>query len=154
MLLLFLLCMIVIGAESLHGQVLLDQLLLLLIEFEAHGGVFAGRHLKLFQLVKVPHIGVFHKPIQLLDDLFGLFHLLVFEVDLPIKGLKGEVMRVMGYISLLLILELFKQILFFIPLCQELGPHLDDLAARKKLVWAELEARTRYRFELHKVVKV
>ena len=63
MLLLFLLCMIVIGAEGLHGQVLLDQLLLLLIKFEAHCGVFAGRHFELLQLFKVPHIGVFHKPI-------------------------------------------------------------------------------------------
>jgi hypothetical protein len=55
--------MIVIGAEGLHGQVLLDQLLLLLIKFEAHCGVFAGRHFELLQLFKVPHIGVFHKPI-------------------------------------------------------------------------------------------
>ena len=68
---------------------LLNHLLLLLVEFEAHGGVFASRHLELLQLVKVLHIGIFHKPIQLLDDLFGLFHFLVFEVDLPIKGLKG-----------------------------------------------------------------
>ena len=60
MLLLFLICMIFIGVEGLHGQVLLDQLLLLLVEFEAHGGVFAGRHLELLQLVKVSHIGVFH----------------------------------------------------------------------------------------------
>jgi len=59
-LLLFLLCIIVIGAEGLHGQVLLDQLLLLLVEFEAHGGVFAGRHLELLKLVKVSNIGVFH----------------------------------------------------------------------------------------------
>lgn len=63
---------------------LLNHLLLLLVEFEAHGGVFAGRDLELLQLVKVPHISVLHQPIQLLDDLFGLFHLLVFEVDLPI----------------------------------------------------------------------
>ena len=63
---------------------LLNHLLLLLVEFEAHGGVFAGRYLELFQLVKVPHISVLHQPIQLLDDLFGLLHLLVFEVDLPI----------------------------------------------------------------------
>lgn len=60
MFLLFLLFIIVIGAEGLHGQVLLDQLLLLFVEFEAHGGVFAGRHLELLQLAKVSHICVFH----------------------------------------------------------------------------------------------
>jgi hypothetical protein len=60
MLLLILLKLIVMGAEDLHGQVLLDHLLLLLVEFEGHGGVFAGRHLELLQLVKVPHIGIFH----------------------------------------------------------------------------------------------
>ena len=58
------------------------------------------------------------------------------------------------YQGFFILLKTLEHELLLLPLVKKLWPHLDYLTAREELIWAELEARARYRFEFHKVVKV